>query len=62
MHRGGLLRHLSEQAGLCLAARDALLVARRMEGNIERRTEGRLHADDGGFVSLGLDLEVIDSG
>ena len=62
MHRGGLLRHLSEQARLCLAARDALLVARRMERNVERRAEGRLHADGTRLVALGLDLEVIDRG
>lgn len=57
MHRSGLFGHLLEQARLGLAPRDALLVARRMERNVERRAESRLHADDARLVALRLDLE-----
>src|SRR5580700_3128985 len=62
MNCGGFLSDLLEQARLRLAARDALLVARRMERNVERRAEGCLHADDARLVAFGLDLEIVDRG
>src|ERR1700693_3217893 len=56
-NRSGLSRNLSQQSRLCLASRDALFVARRMQRDVKGCAESRLHTDDARLLTLGFDLK-----